>query len=54
MVEALANQAMNYLASGIAPTRLGNTHPNIVPYQTYPTQDDRFILATGNMSASPR
>ncbi|MBO9378270.1 CoA transferase [Sphingomonas histidinilytica] len=48
MVGTLANQAMNYLASGVAPTRLGNAHPNIVPYQAYPTQDDWFILATGN------
>ncbi|MGE0773468.1 MAG: CaiB/BaiF CoA transferase family protein [Sphingomonadaceae bacterium] len=48
MVGTLANQAMNYLASGIAPTRLGNAHPNIVPYAAFPTKDSWLILATGN------
>ena len=47
-VACLANQAMNYLASGIAPRRLGNAHPNIVPYQTFPTADGDMILAIGN------
>ncbi|MHB1109811.1 MAG: CoA transferase, partial [Devosia sp.] len=44
----LANQAMNYLATGIAPRRLGNAHPNIAPYQTFATADEPFILAVGN------
>jgi crotonobetainyl-CoA:carnitine CoA-transferase CaiB-like acyl-CoA transferase len=44
----LANQAMNYLASGEAPGRLGNAHPNIVPYQTFKTSDGDIILACGN------
>ena len=35
-VSVLANQALNYLVSGIAPTRMGNAHPNIVPYQEFP------------------
>jgi len=48
MVGTLANQAMNMLVSGTAPTRLGNAHPNIVPYAAYPTQDGWFILACGN------
>ncbi|WP_150292821.1 CaiB/BaiF CoA transferase family protein [Sphingobium estronivorans] len=48
MVGTLANQAMNYLVSGASPVRLGNAHPNIVPYETYPTADGWFILATGN------
>ena len=48
MVGTLANQAMNYLVSGKAPTRLGNAHPNIAPYEAYPTQDSWFILAVGN------
>lgn len=47
-VATMANQAMNYLASGKAPERLGNAHPNIVPYQAFPTQDGHLILAVGN------
>jgi crotonobetainyl-CoA:carnitine CoA-transferase CaiB-like acyl-CoA transferase len=47
-VAVLANQAMNYLTTGVSPTRLGNAHPNIVPYQTFPTSDGHFILAVGN------
>jgi len=45
---ALANQAMNYLAGGMVPTRLGNAHPNIVPYQVFPTSDGHLILAVAN------
>ena len=48
MVGVLANQGMNYLVSGTSPTRLGNAHPNIVPYQVFPTSDGWFILAVGN------
>ena len=48
MVGTLANQAMNFLASGISPTRLGNAHPNIAPYEAFPTADGWFILAVGN------
>jgi crotonobetainyl-CoA:carnitine CoA-transferase CaiB-like acyl-CoA transferase len=44
----LANQAMNYLTTGISPTRLGNAHPNIVPYQAFATQDSHIIIAVGN------
>jgi crotonobetainyl-CoA:carnitine CoA-transferase CaiB-like acyl-CoA transferase len=44
----LANQAMNYLATGIAPGRTGNAHPNIVPYQVFPVADGDVIVATGN------
>jgi crotonobetainyl-CoA:carnitine CoA-transferase CaiB-like acyl-CoA transferase len=47
-VAFLANQAMNYLASGEVPGRLGNAHPNIVPYQTFRTRDGDIILACGN------
>ncbi|MDH4150844.1 MAG: CoA transferase [Betaproteobacteria bacterium] len=47
-VAFLANQAMNYLATGEAPGRLGNAHPNIVPYQTFHTSDGDIILACGN------
>ena len=48
MVGMLANQAMNYLVSGRAPHRLGNAHPNIVPYQVFPVADGFVIIATGN------
>ncbi len=44
----LANQGMNYLASGEAPRRLGNAHPNIVPYETFATRDGHLMVATGN------
>ena len=47
-VAFLSNQGMNYLATGEAPVRLGNTHPNIVPYQTFRTSDGAIILACGN------
>jgi formyl-CoA transferase len=47
-VAFLANQAMNYLATGESPGRLGNAHPNIVPYQTFRTKDGDIILACGN------
>ena len=44
----LANQALNYLATGVAPRRLGNAHPNIVPYQVFPVADGHIIVAVGN------
>lgn len=44
----LANQAMNYLSTGKAPTRMGNSHPNIVPYQVFPCADGDIIIAAGN------
>ncbi|MCP4383446.1 MAG: CoA transferase [Hyphomicrobiales bacterium] len=47
-VGVLANQAMNYLASGRAPGRLGNAHPNIVPYQAFPVGDGYINIAVGN------
>ena len=48
MVGTLANQAMNHLLSDGQPRRIGNAHPNIVPYEVYPTNDGWFILAVGN------
>ncbi|MGU3398590.1 CaiB/BaiF CoA transferase family protein [Brucellaceae bacterium D45D] len=48
MSSVLANQAMNYLASGVVPKRMGNAHPNIAPYQTLPVSDGYFIIACGN------
>ena len=47
-VAFLANQAMNYFATGESPKSLGNAHPNIVPYQTFKTADGALILACGN------
>ena len=47
-VAILANQAMTYLAAGQTPVRMGNAHPNIVPYQVFETQDGHIILAIGN------
>lgn len=44
----LANQNMNFLATGISPQRMGNAHPNISPYEVVPTSDGHLILAVGN------
>lgn len=48
MVAMLANQNLNYLVSGVSPTRLGNAHPNIVPYQAFALRDGHIMLAVGN------
>ncbi len=47
-VAVLANQAMNWLVGGKVPRRLGNAHPNIVPYQVFPASDGHLIVAIGN------
>jgi crotonobetainyl-CoA:carnitine CoA-transferase CaiB-like acyl-CoA transferase len=47
-VGVLANQALNYFVSKQVPVRLGNAHPNIVPYQVFPVADGHIIIATGN------
>lgn len=44
----MANQAMNYLATGNSPKRLGNAHPNLVPYAVFDCSDGWIIIATGN------
>ena len=44
----LANQNTNYLIGGEVPIRMGNAHPNVVPYQTFPTKDGDVIIAIGN------
>lgn len=44
----LANQASNYLVGGKVPSRLGNAHPNIVPYQSFATADGHCVIAVGN------
>lgn len=49
-VACLANQDLNFLTTGIAPKRMGNAHPNIVPYQDFPTADGDMIIAVGNDS----
>ena len=48
MVGVLANQATNYLISGTVPHRMGNAHPNIVPYQAFEVRDGHVIVAVGN------
>jgi crotonobetainyl-CoA:carnitine CoA-transferase CaiB-like acyl-CoA transferase len=45
---SLANQAMNFLATGVSPQRMGNQHPNIVPYEVFPVADGDIIIAAGN------
>lgn len=48
-VSWLANQALNYFCSGTPPTRTGEYHPNLVPYQPFPTADgEKMIIAIGN------
>ena len=47
-VSVMANQAMNYLATGNAPQRMGNAHPNLVPYAVFDCADGWIIIATGN------
>jgi len=48
MTGVLANQAMNYLVTGVEPKRLGNAHPNIVPYEAFPCADGYVMIAVGN------
>jgi crotonobetainyl-CoA:carnitine CoA-transferase CaiB-like acyl-CoA transferase len=48
MAALLANQALNHLATGQEPRRMGNAHPNIVPYDVFPVADGDVIVATGN------
>jgi crotonobetainyl-CoA:carnitine CoA-transferase CaiB-like acyl-CoA transferase len=50
MVGVLANQALNYFVSGSVPHRIGNAHPNIVPYQTFPASDGHVMVAVGSDS----
>src|SRR5690606_34326799 len=47
-VACLANQSMNFLYGEKEPQRMGNAHPNTVPYQDFPTADGHMILAIGN------
>ena len=47
-VACLANQGMNYLMTGVSPVQSGNAHPNIVPYQDFPTRDGAMLVAVGN------
>jgi crotonobetainyl-CoA:carnitine CoA-transferase CaiB-like acyl-CoA transferase len=48
MLGVLANQNLNYLVTGTSPTRMGNAHPNIVPYQSFDVCNGRVMLAVGN------
>jgi crotonobetainyl-CoA:carnitine CoA-transferase CaiB-like acyl-CoA transferase len=47
-VAVLANQAANYLASGVVPKRMGSGHVNVVPYQLFATADGQLVIAVGN------
>jgi crotonobetainyl-CoA:carnitine CoA-transferase CaiB-like acyl-CoA transferase len=47
-VAAMANQSLNYLATGTPPGRTGNYHPNLTPYQVFDCSDGHIIIATGN------
>lgn len=47
-IGVLANQATNFLLGGQVPSRLGNAHPNIVPYQVFPASDGHLVIACGN------
>ena len=47
-VSVLGNQGLSYLVAGVAPHRMGNAHPSIVPYQVFPVSDGHFIAAVGN------
>ena len=47
-ISMLSIQGLNYLTSGDVPELIGNTHPNIVPYQVFPTADGNIIIAVGN------
>lgn len=47
-VAVTANQALNYLTTGVAPGRMGNAHPNLTPYQVFDCADGHIIIATGN------
>ena len=49
-IACMANQATNYLIAGVVPSRFGNAHPNIVPYEAFATKDHYVILAVGNDS----
>lgn len=53
-LSALVNVASNYLVSGKVPKRMGNEHPNIVPYQTFETKDAEIVIAVGNDSQFKR
>ena len=53
-VASTANQAMNYLVTGKAPGRMGNGHPNVVPYQSFATADGHVVVAVGNDSQFAR
>src|SRR3712207_531883 len=51
-VGVLANQAMNFLASGVPPRRMGNAHPNIVPYQVFPASDGHLDRKSTRLNSS--
>jgi crotonobetainyl-CoA:carnitine CoA-transferase CaiB-like acyl-CoA transferase len=48
LLAALVNQGSAYTVAGVVPTRMGNAHPSISPYELYPTGDGDLVLAVGN------
>ena len=54
MAATLSIQGLNYLTSGVVPERLGNAHPNIVPYQVFSAADGDVVIAVGNDSQFKR
>ncbi|MFT5540169.1 MAG: crotonobetainyl-CoA:carnitine CoA-transferase CaiB-like acyl-CoA transferase [Alphaproteobacteria bacterium] len=50
MVGVLANQALNYMVTGVSPHRMGNAHPNLVPYQAFQVRDGHVVIAVGTDS----
>lgn len=53
-VSMLANQASNWLNGGVVPTRMGNSHPNVIPYRVFPCSDGHLIISCGNDSQFKR
>ncbi|MEU1971552.1 CoA transferase [Microbacterium sp. NPDC019599] len=48
ILSALVNQTSAYVAGGVVPTRMGNEHPSLTPYEPFPTADDDLVIAVGN------
>jgi crotonobetainyl-CoA:carnitine CoA-transferase CaiB-like acyl-CoA transferase len=46
-LSALTNQAGSYLAAGVVPSRLGNAHPSVAPYEVFPVRDGEIVVAAG-------
>lgn len=49
-LSGLVNQTSAYVAGGVIPTRMGNEHPSLYPYEPFPAQDKQIVIAVGNDS----